>query len=82
MYSLDVFDNQTLNKDGSGCGQKDLFLKNIREYSQVFQNELVMYAGSSLDLNPIFSTNRKAISWWQNEVVSKRGLQLVSVSFS
>jgi hypothetical protein len=44
MYSLDVFDNQTLNKDGSGCGQKDLFLKNIREYSQLFQNELVMYA--------------------------------------
>lgn len=76
LFAVDIFDNQTLNK------QKGLFLKHIREYSQVFENELAIYVGSSLDLNPVFSTDKKAISWWQSQVVGERGLQLVSVSFS
>jgi hypothetical protein len=82
LFAVDVFDNQALNKDGSGLGQKDVFFKNIREYAQIFKNEVAIYSGSSLDLNPIFFVNEKAISWWQDQVVGGRGLQLVSVGFS
>lgn len=81
LFAVDVFDNQELNKDGSGRGQKEIFLKNVREYSQIYRNELAIYSGSSLDLNPIFSSNTKAINWWKDTVVGKRGLQLVSVRF-
>lgn len=81
IFAIDVFDNQALNKDGSGRGQKETFLKHVREYTQIFRNELAIYSGSSLDLNPVFSKEKKAISWWQRNVVGRRGLQLVSVSF-
>lgn len=81
LFAVDVFDNQALNKDGSGRGQKEIFLKNVRDYSQLNENQLAIYSGSSLDLNPVFSTNTIAINWWKENVVGKRGLQLVSVSF-
>ena len=80
LFAVDVFDNQELNKDGSGRGQKEIFLKNIREYAQIYRNEVAIYSGSSLDLNPTFSSNAKAINWWKDNVVGGRGLQLVSVS--
>lgn len=80
LFAVDVFDNQALNKDGSGRGQKDMFLKHIRNYAQVSSNEVAMYAGSSLDLNPIFSQDDSAVRLWNEEIVGERGLQLVSVS--
>ena len=80
IFAVDVFDNQKLNKDGSGRGQKETFFKHVREYTQIFRNELAIYSGSSLDLNPVFSKENKAISWWEKSVVGQRGLQLVSVS--
>ena len=81
LFAVDVFDNQALNKDGSGRGQLEFFLNNVRKYSDLHRNELSLYAGSSADLNPTFSTNRSALQWWKNEAVGPRGLQLVSVDF-
>ena len=79
LFAVDVFDNQALNKDESGRGEKEFFLNNVRKYADLHRNELALYAGSSADLNPTFSTNRSAMQWWKNEAVGPRGLQLVSV---
>ena len=79
LFAVDVFDNQALNKDGSGRGQKDLFLNNVRKYADVHRNELALYAGSSLDLNPIFSADFPQTTWWKDAIVGERSIQLVSV---
>lgn len=79
LFAVDVFDNQALNKDGSGRGQKDLFLNNIRKYADVHRNEVALYAGSSLDLNPVFSADSPQVTWWKDAIVGERSIQLVSV---
>jgi hypothetical protein len=79
LFAIDVFDNQALNKDGSGRGQKDIFLNNIRKYADIHRIEVAMYAGSSLDLNPYLSNQRNHALWWHTDVVGTRGLQLISV---
>ena len=80
LFAVDVFDNQALNKDGSGRGQKQTFLNSVREYANIQEKDLILYAGSSLDLNPSFSTNQTSVQWWKSDLVGKRGLQLVSVN--
>ena len=79
LFAIDVFDNQALNKDKSGQGRKDLFLNNVRLYADVHRNELAVYGGSSLDLNPLFSENPEQFAWWNDNVVGERGIQLISV---
>lgn len=80
LFAVDVFDNQALNKDGSGRGQKQTFLNSVRDYAGIQEKDLKLYAGSSLDLNPSFSTNQTAVQWWKSDLVGQRGLQLVSVN--
>ena len=79
LFAVDVFDNQVLNKDGSGRGQKDIFLRHVGIYAHVLPEQLTMYAGSSLDLNPIFSKDNRAIQWWIDSVVGNQGIQIISV---
>ena len=80
LFAVDVFDNQLLNKDGSGYGQKDIFLRHVGIYAHVLPEQLAMYAGSSLDLNPVFSKDDRAIDWWTDTVVGTQGVQIISVS--
>ncbi|CAF4141278.1 unnamed protein product, partial [Rotaria magnacalcarata] len=79
LFAVDVFEQQYLNKDKSGRGSLTVFRGNLRDYANLHEKDVTIYAGSSLDLNPKFSNNNVAISWWKNEVVGHQGLQLVSV---
>lgn len=80
LFAVDVFANQSLNKDGSGHGQKDIFLRNIAAYAHLDPTEVTIYSGSSLDLNPTFAQREEPIRWWMQSVVDDRGIQLISVS--
>jgi hypothetical protein len=82
LFAVDVFEKQSLNKDGSGNGQKDVFLRNIAAYAHMDSDDLTIYSGSSLDLNPIFAQREEPIKWWQKQVIEQRGIQLISVSRS
>lgn len=80
LFAVDVFENQKLNRDVSGNGRENIFLNTIRKYGDVHRNEVVIYSGSSLDLNPQYTSNQNKIHWWRERIVKKRGLQFVSVS--
>ena len=80
LFAVDVFDNQLLNKDGSGHGQKDVFLRNIGMYTYALPDQIIIYAGSSLDLNPIFSKQDRITQWWIDKVLGTQGIQIISVS--
>jgi hypothetical protein len=79
LFAVDVFEHQSLNTDGSGRGDQQLFLANILEYADVRREDVAIYDHSSLDLNIDFSSKPQMTSWWQTEVIGTRGIQLVSV---
>ncbi len=47
----DVFEDQVLNKDGSGKGNKEIFLGNMRSLGRIREEQLRVFAKSSAELN-------------------------------
>lgn len=81
LFAVDVFEKQALNKDNSGLGRKDIFLNNVKTYADLSSSQLLIYSGSSLDLNPSFSKDKNAVSWWHSEILEQQGIQIISVSY-
>src|SRR5262245_28553726 len=48
----DIFENQGLNRDASGKGDKEIFLSNMRTHGRVAEGELQLFAKSSEELSP------------------------------
>lgn len=48
----DIFENQGLNRDASGRGDKEIFLSNMRTHGRVGDGELEVFAKSSEELSP------------------------------
>jgi hypothetical protein len=78
LFVVDVFSKQSLNIDASGSGNRDQFLKNVKNYADVTANELIIYEGSSLDLNPLLSKNNEAQLFWSTKL-GEKSCQLVSI---
>lgn len=47
----DIFENQGLNRDASGKGDKEIFLANMREHTKLNEGELRVFAKSSEELS-------------------------------
>jgi hypothetical protein len=78
LFAVDVFARKALNIDASGDGDRDQFLQNVQYYANVSTDELIVYEGSSLDLNSLLSNNDEAQHFWSTKL-GERSCQLVSI---
>jgi hypothetical protein len=78
LFAVDVFARKSLNIDASGDGDRNEFLQNIKHYANVSADELIIYEGSSLDLNSLLSNNNEAQRFWSKKL-GEKSCQLVSI---
>lgn len=67
-----------MNIDSSGNGDRAEFLQNVQKYANVSANEIILYEGSSVDLNPYLSNISEGKQFWSQQF-SKNSCQLVSI---
>jgi hypothetical protein len=78
MFAVDIFAKKALNIDATSNGNRNQFLQNVQYYANVSIDELIIYEGSSLDLNSLLSNNNKAQRFWSTKL-GERSCQLVSI---
>lgn len=78
LFAVDTFAKKSLNIDSSGDGDRSEFFQNVKYYANVSANEIIVYEGSSLDLNSFLSNNSKAKQFW-SQYLGPESCQLVSI---
>ena len=78
LFAVDTFEKKSLNIDSSGNGDRAEFLQNVQKYANVSANEIILYEGSSMDLNPYLSNINEGKKFWSQQF-GKNSCQLVSI---
>lgn len=78
LFAVDIFRKKNLNIDASGDGDRAEFLQNVQTYANVSANDIILYEGSSVDLNSHLSNMNEGKQFWSQQF-GKNSCQLVSI---